>query len=122
MSIWTRASLNRIALIGECSDYDYNELENNYIEPLKDLCEEFNLSIEYAPKDSYSTYYLVIHNNGSETGDTYYDGDISDLPVIRNDDTFYQRTEDFIKKAIEIVPEIKDLKFEEAKARVFTFS
>lgn len=135
MSVYVTATLSRLAQINNYDDYEEMEddedfsydtpFEKIFIKPLKKIAKKYDILIEHkeAQNYSYNGFYIVLINNLNKNKSVCLPShDIVDLPIVNDDNTFYERTEAFIKVASDIIPEFKDFKFGEVGKRLFTFS
>lgn len=118
MGLYITNSLNRIADI-EGDDDDYYDLS----EKLEKIAKKYNLGTKISAYGCHESSYFVIHNN-EEEGRSYhlYEGHFIDLPTVEDDETFLQRSEDFIKEASDIYKDFKQLKFGNSVKRMFISS
>lgn len=99
--------------------------EKIFITPLKDIAKKHGILIEQKEGQNYSydgVYIALINNLNNNDSLCLPSYDIVDLPIVSDDNTFYERTEAFIKEASDIIPEFKEFKFGEVGKRLFTFS
>lgn len=135
MSVYVIATLSRLAQINNYDDYEEMEddgkfsydtpFEKIFITPLKDIAKKHGILIEQKEGQNYSydgVYIALINNLNNNDSLCLPSYDIVDLPIVSDDNTFYERTEAFIKEASDIIPEFKEFKFGEVGKRLFTFS
>ncbi len=135
MSVYVTATLSRLAQINNYDDYEEMEddgkfsydtpFEKIFITPLKDIAKKHDILIEQKEGQNYSydgVYIALINNLNNNDSLCLPSYDIVDLPIVNDDNTFYERTEAFIKEASDIIPEFKEFKFGEIGKRLFTFS
>lgn len=135
MSVYVIATLSRLAQINNYDDYEEMEddgkfsydtpFEKIFITPLKDIAKKHDILIEQKEGQNYSydgVYIALINNLNNNDSLCLPSYDIVDLPIVSDDNTFYERTEAFIKEASDIIPEFKEFKFGEVGKRLFTFS
>lgn len=118
MGLWISATLNRYTSIGGGNDYEdvyeYSErVEKTYINPSesKKIADKYGVYLETAIVDDYEHVLFMIHNKKSEVRDHFYSGEIYDFPDVKDDETFFQRSEDFIKEFIVVFPDFADYEF-----------
>jgi len=118
MGLWINATLNRYMPIGsedeEEDAYDFSErVEKKYIKDTKSLeiAKKYGVYLTTAMVDNGDEILFMIHNKGSEVCDHFYTGGLWDVPDVKDDETFFQRTEDFLKEFIILFPALEDFEF-----------
>ncbi len=118
MGLWINATLNRYIPIGsedeEEDAYDYSErVEKKYIKDSKslELAKKYGIYLTTAMVDNGDEVLFMIHNKGSEVRDHFYTGGLWDVPEVKDDETFFQRTEDFLKEFIILFPAFEGFEF-----------
>lgn len=118
MGLWISATLNRYANIGggdEGDDsYTYSEgVSKKYIEDPKSLeiAKKYGVYLTTEIVNDGENVLFIIHNKGSEEGGHIYEGELWSLPDVKDDETFFQRSEDFIKEIAIEFPAYSDLSF-----------
>jgi len=119
MGFYTTTSLNRYANLGHPSENDdslsdyWERIHDTYIENQKSLEIAKKHGVSLSVETSQECYQLlfVIHNEGSEITNHFYEDEFWDLPDIKDDETFFQRSEDFIKEFVSVFPEFEGCEF-----------
>lgn len=128
MGLWISATLNRYATIGGRGNKDvykhseYIEKTYIYYPESQKIADKYGVYLETAIVDDYEQVLLIIHNKRSEVRDHLYSGEIYDLPDVKDDETFSQRSEDFIKEFVIAFPELADVEFSPAGKRFIASS
>lgn len=111
MGLWTSATLNRFVNIGggdeEEDIYDYaKHVKKTYIDAPKsrEIAKKYGVYLTTEIVDEYSAVLFLIHNKNSEVRDHFYEGELWDVPDVKDDDTFFQRTEEFAKEFLLAFP------------------
>lgn len=111
MGLWTSATLNRFVNIGggdeEEDIYDYAEhVKKTYIDSPKsrEIAKKYGVYLTTEIVDEYSAVLFLIHNKNSEVRNHFYEGELWDVPDVKDDDTFFQRTEEFAKEFLLAFP------------------
>lgn len=125
MSIYTEMSLNRILIIKNDGDQDENEdffdeSYQKYFLDILSIVKEYNIETVVCFLEG--KLCLVIHNNIGKTVLGLSSGEVYDLPDIPDDETFEQRSTNFIKLLKEKYPEVSNFEELPIKKRIFTFS
>lgn len=119
MGLYTTNSLNRVALIKkDKNDYDILEEE----EKIEALCKKYDVEVNVKSLSYPSTYYFVIHNNKGLSNSQLYAGSFLSIPFVEDDETFLQRSDEFIKEASKFFKQIEVLQFGEPIKRMFITS
>lgn len=126
MSIYILTTLNRVALV---DSEESNLLFEDSWEPLdkfKKIAEKHKLKIEklYIEIDNFDGIACVIHNEVEKIGfaQCAYEGAMLVLKEVKSDETFFERTELFLKEVSLIEGKIRNLKFDEPQKRTFCSS
>ena len=77
----------------------------------KKIADKYGVYLETAIVDDYEHVLFMIHNKKSEVRGHLYSGEIYDFPDVKDDETFSQRSEDFIKEFIVAFPDFADYEF-----------
>lgn len=129
MGLWTSATLNRYIKIGAGDDdqdiYDYQEkIEKDFIEDSNviKLTEKYGVYLTTRIVDDYQNILFIIHNKDSEVSSHFFADGFFDLPEVKDDETFFQRTEDFIKDFIVLFPHLNSIAFSPVGKRLTAVS
>lgn len=117
MGLWINATLNRYIVISEGYE-EYNHefaewIEKKYIKALKTrkLANKYDVYLSTEVTDDYNRVLLMIHNKGSEVRNHFYASELWDIPEVKDDETFFQRSEDFLKEFGIVFPDFADIEF-----------
>ena len=108
MGLWTRATLNRYVDMGGPSEgdiYEYSEMiEKDLINDPKicELADKYDVYLTTEIVNDHEQVILIIHNKGSEVRNRFFAGELWNIPDVKDDETFFQRSEDFIKEFIKV--------------------
>lgn len=129
MGLWTSATLNRYIKIGAGDDdqdiYDYKEeIEKNFVENsnVVKLTEKHGIYLTTEIVDDYKNLLFIIHNKGSEVRSHFFADGFFNLPEVKDDETFFQRTEDFLKDFIDLFPHLNSIAFSPVGKRLTAVS
>ena len=129
MGLWTRATLNRYIAIGGGDDEEdadeYSErVEKKYINSAKiiEIAEKHGVYLTTEIVSDGDQVLFMIHNKGSEVRDHFYGGELWNVPNVKDDETFFQRSEDFLKDFLIEFTELSDLEFSPVGKRFIAVS
>ena len=118
MGLWIRATLNRYIPIGGADEeedaYEYSErIEKTYIKDPKslELAKKYGVYLTTTMVNDDDLVLFMIHNKDSEVRDHLYAGELWDIPDVKDDETFFQRTEDFAKEFLLAFPSFEEMEF-----------
>lgn len=118
MGLWIRATLNRYIPIGGSDEeedaYEYSErIEKTYIKDPKslELAKKYGVYLTTTMVNDGDLVLFMIHNKDSEVRDHLYAGELWDIPDVKDDETFFQRTEDFAKEFLLAFPSFEEMEF-----------
>jgi len=119
MELMAIATLNRYINFDdpnddEDEDFDYVELiEKTYINNTKsrELCNKYGIYLTTLRIDNDSLILIMIHDRESAVRIPLYKGELFKFPDIKDDETFFQRTEDFLKEFTISFPDFEDIDF-----------
>lgn len=118
MGLWIRATLNRYIPIGGADEeedaYEYSErIEKTYIKDPKslELAKKYGVYLNTTMVNDGDLVLFMIHNKDSEVRDHLYAGELWDIPDVKDDETFFQRTEDFAKEFLLAFPSFEEMEF-----------
>lgn len=118
MGLWTSATLNRFVNIGggdeEEDTYDYAErVKKVYIDAPKsrEIAKKYGIYLTTEIVNEYSAVLFLIHNKNSEVRDHFYEGELWNVPDVKDDETFFQRSEDFLKEFLILFPVFEEIDF-----------
>lgn len=119
MGFYTTTSLNRYANLGSPGENDdslgdyWERINDTYIENEKslELAQKYGVSLSVETSQERYQLLFVIHNAGSEIQSHFYADEFWDLPDVKDDETFFQRSEDFIKEFVSAFPEFEGCEF-----------
>jgi len=125
MSIYAVISLNTIITITENTDFDddyelFKELNMKYVLNVIDKAKLYDLETEVSFADN--NINLIIHNTLGKTTLVFSGEEVTDFPVIPDDESFTERCQAFIRDLAEIYPEASLFNLTEPKKRIFTSS
>lgn len=126
MSIYILTTLNRVALVDSEESSLLFEDSWEPLDKFKKIAEKYKLKIEklYVEIDNFDGIVCVIHNEVEkiEFAQCAYGGAMLVLKEVKSDETFFERTELFLKEVSLIEGKIRNLKFDEPQKRTFCFS
>lgn len=125
MSIYAVISLNTIITITENIDCDddyelFEELNMKYVLKVMDKAKSYGL--ETSVSFNSDNLHLIIHNKLGKTTLVFSGEEVTDFPVIPDDESFTERCNAFIKDLTSIYPEVSTFNISDAKKRIFTSS
>jgi len=118
MGFYTTTSLNRYANLG-CPGENDNSLGDYWVrindiiknEKSLEIAQKYGVSLSVRISQEHYQLLLIIHNEGSKINNHFYEDEFWDLPNVKDDETFWQRSEDFIREFVSIFPEFKNYEF-----------
>lgn len=129
MGLWINATLNRYINIGggdeEEDSYEYSErVKKQYIKDPKSLeiANKYGIYLTTEMVDNDDQVLFIIHNKKSEVRDHIYAGELWDVPEVEDDETFFQRSEDFIKEFVIVFPAFSEEEFSSVGKRFIAVS
>lgn len=111
MGLWTSATLNRYINFGGPTEddeediYDYSKtIEADFIKDpkIREIAEAHGVYLTTEIVNDDEQVLLMIHNKNSEVRSHFYAGELWKVPEVKDDETFFQRSEEFIKELIKV--------------------
>lgn len=111
MGLWTSATLNRYINFGGPTEddeediYEYSEMiEADFIKDpkMRELSHKYDVYLTTEIVNDDMQVFLLIHNKNSEVRNHFYAGELWNVPDVKDDETFFQRSEEFIKEFIKL--------------------
>lgn len=111
MGLWTSATLNRYINFGgpteddDINIYQYSEMiYDDFIKDpkMREIAEAHGVYLTTEIVNDDEQVLLMIHNKNSEVRNHFYAGGLWKVPEVKDDETFFQRSEEFIKELIKV--------------------